>query len=66
MREDGLHALLQGFSTTDTFNITTVHSSFTSDERTFIILCTVNTVAHVALIYYTVELICTCAVFVQN
>ncbi len=37
MREDGLQAHLQGFSTTDTYNITTVHSSSTSDERTFII-----------------------------
>ncbi len=46
MREDGLQAHLQGFSTTDTYNIITVHSSSTSDERTFIILCTVNIVAH--------------------
>ncbi len=37
MREDGLQAHLQGFSTTDTYKITTVHSSSTSDERTFII-----------------------------
>ncbi len=70
MREVGLYAHLQGFSTiTDTYNITTVHSSSTTDETTFIIICTVNTVAHVKLI--TVELICnqvvlTCTVFVQN
>ncbi len=47
MREVGLQARLQGFNTTDTYNIITVHSSSTSDERTFIILYTVNTVAHV-------------------
>ncbi len=46
MREVGLQAHLQGSNTTYTFNIITVHSSSTSDERTFIILCTVHTVAH--------------------
>ncbi len=72
MREVGLQAHLQGFSTTYTYNIITVHSSNTSDERTFTILCTVNTVTHVVhpqLI--TVELFCsqvvlTCTLFLQN
>ncbi len=47
MREVGLQAHLQGYSTTYTYNVVTVHSSSTSDETTFIILCTVNTVTHV-------------------
>ncbi len=48
MREVGRQAHLQGFNTTTTsYNIVPVHSSSTSDERTFIIQCTVNTVAHV-------------------
>ncbi len=71
MREVGLQAHLQGFSTTYTYNIITVHSSNTSDERTFTILCTVNTVTHVVhpqLI--TVELFCsqvvlTCTLFAE-
>ncbi len=46
MREVGLQAHLKGFNTTDTYNIITVHSSSTSDERTFIILYTVNNVVH--------------------
>ncbi len=68
MREVGLQAHLQGFNTTDTYDIITVHSSSTSDETTFIILCTVTTYT---LKLITVELICsqvvlTCALFVQN
>ncbi len=47
MREVGLRARLKGFSTTYTYNIITVHSSSTSDEKTFISLCSVNTVTHV-------------------
>ncbi len=47
MREVGLQAHLQGFNTTYSYEIITLHSSSTSDETTFIILCRVNTVAHV-------------------
>ncbi len=46
MREVDLQAHLQGFNTTNTYSIITVHSS-TSDETTFIILYTVNTVVRV-------------------
>ncbi len=46
MREDVLQTHLQGFNTTDTCNINTVHSSSTADETTFIIICTVNTQTH--------------------
>ncbi len=42
MREVDIQAHLQGFSTTYTYNIITVHSSSTSEGTTFIILCTVN------------------------
>ncbi len=45
MREVGLQAHLQGFNAIYTYSISTVHSS-TSDQRTFAVLCTVNTVAH--------------------
>ncbi len=44
MGEVGLQAHLQ---VSVTYNINTVHSSSASDETTFIILCTVNTVTHV-------------------
>ncbi len=67
MREDGIQAHLQGFSTTDTYNRTTVHSSSTSDETTFII-CKVNTVILLyTLKLITVELICSqiCSLFLQ-
>ncbi len=46
MREVGLQTHLQGFNTTYTYEITTLHSSSTY-EATFIILYTVNNVAHV-------------------
>ncbi len=42
MREVGIQAHLQGFNTTYTHNIITVHSSSTSEGTAFIILCTVN------------------------
>ncbi len=68
MREVGLQAHLQGFNTTDTYNITTVHSSSTSEERNVIILCTVYCSTCWLI---TVELICsqvalTCTLFLRN
>ncbi len=42
-REVGLQAHLKGFNATYTYSIITVHSS-TSDQRTFAVQCTVNTV----------------------
>ncbi len=50
MRKVGQQAQLQGFYTTHTYSIMTVHSVCTSDEKTFTVLCTVNTAAHSKLL----------------